>query len=89
MNWLNGWLWIVLSLVLAVLELFAPGWVFMGLAAAVGLMGILLLTGLWSAGLPMTLVATALLSGLAWYLLRRVAGVKKGQVRIWDRDIND
>lgn len=89
MPWLNGWLWVVAALVLAVLELFAPGWVFMGLAAAVGLMGILLLTGIWSAGLPVTLVVTAVLSGAAWFLLRRLAGVNKGQVRIWDRDIND
>ena len=46
---------------LAALELFAPGWVFMGLAASVGLMGILLLTGLWRAGLAVTLVVTELL----------------------------
>lgn len=89
MGWLNGWLWIIAALVLAVLELFAPGWVFMGLAASVGLMGVLLVTGLWTAGLPLTLIVTALLSGLAWFVMRRIAGVNKGQVRIWDRDIND
>lgn len=89
MIWLNGWLWIVVALVLAVLELFAPGWIFMGIAAAVGLMGLLLISGIWSAGLPVTLVVTAALSGVIWLILRRVAGVNKGQVRIWDRDIND
>ncbi|SIT03366.1 NfeD family protein [Paracoccus saliphilus] len=89
MIWLNGWLWIIAALVLAVLELFAPGWIFMGIAAAVGLMGLLLISGIWSAGLPLTLVVTAVLSGVIWLILRRVAGVNKGQVRIWDRDIND
>lgn len=89
MIWLNGWLWLIAALVLAALELLAPGWVFIGLASAVGLMGVLLLTGLWSAGLPVTLVVTALLSGGAWFILRRIGGVRKGQVRIWDRDIND
>ncbi|MDP5307351.1 NfeD family protein [Paracoccus spongiarum] len=85
----NGWLWLVAAIVLAALELLAPGWVFMGLAASVGLMGVLLLTGIWSASLPVTLLATAILSGVAWLVLRRVAGVRKGQTRIWHRDIND
>ena len=89
MIWLNGWLWLIAALVLAGLELFAPGWVFMGLAASVGFMGVLLLTGLWGAGLPLTLVVTAALSGVVWLILRRVAGIRRGQVRIWDRDIND
>lgn len=89
MIWLNGWLWLIAAMVLAALELLAPGWVFMGLAASVGFMGVLLLTGLWGAGLPVTLVVTAILSGVVWLVLRRVAGVNKGQVRIWDRDINE
>lgn len=89
MTLLDGWLWIIAALLLAALELLAPGWVFMGLAAAVGLMGVLLLGGIWTAGLGVTLVVTAVLSGLAWLVLRRIAGVRKGQVRLWDRDIND
>lgn len=89
MSWVNGWLWIVVALVLGVFELFAPGWVFLGIAASVCLMGLLLLSGIWSAGLPATLVVTAVLSGIIWLILRRFAGVNKGQVRIWDRDIND
>jgi len=89
LSWLNGWLWLIAALALAALELFAPGWVFMGLAASVGLMGILLLTGLWGAGLAVTLVVTAILSGVIWLILRRVAGRNRGQVRRWDRDINE
>lgn len=89
MIWLNGWLWIIAALVLAVLELVVPGWVFMGFASAIAAMGLLLLTGLWTAGLPVTLVVTAVLSAVVWLILRRVAGVQKGQVRRWDRDIND
>lgn len=86
---LNGWWWLVAALALAVLELFAPGWVFLGIAGAVAAMGLALLSGLWSAGLPVTLIATAILSGVIWLLLRRLIGVTHGQVRIWDRDIND
>lgn len=86
---LNGWWWLIAALVLAALELFAPGWVFLGIAAAVAVMGLALLSGLWTAGLPVTLVVTAILSGVIWLLLRRLVGVREGQVRIWDRDIND
>ena len=58
-------------------------------AGAVLLMGLAVLLGLWSGGLPMALVVTALMSGLAWLVLRRVFGTNRGEVRIWDRDIND
>ena len=54
---MNGWLWLIAAFVLAGVELLVPGWAFMGLAASVGLMGVLLLTGVWTAGLPVTLVA--------------------------------
>ncbi|MFN3275793.1 MAG: hypothetical protein ACK41U_14115 [Paracoccus sp. (in: a-proteobacteria)] len=85
MSALNGWLWLI-----AALELLAPGWVFMGLAGAVGVMAVLILSGAWSGGLPMALVVTALLSAVIWFALRRLAGPRgAGGVRIWDRDIND
>lgn len=89
MIWLNGWLWVIAALVLAALELVVPGWVFMGLAGAVAVMGVLLLSEIWSAGLPLTLLATAILSGVVWFVLRRAVGIRRSQVRIWDRDIND
>ena len=87
--WHSGWTWIVLGLVLAALELLVPGYVFLGIAIACGLAGLVLLSGLISPGLPLLLVIVAALSGVIWLVLRRVMGVRKGQVRIWDRDIND
>lgn len=89
MLWLNGWLWIIAALILAGLELAVPGWVFLGMAIAVAMMGLLLLADIWTATLPLTLVVTAILSGIVWLVLRRIVGIRKGQVRIWDRDIND
>ena len=89
MNLMNGWLWLVFALVLAALELALPTWFFLGAAIATGLVGLALLLGLWVGGLPMALVVTASLSGVIWYLLRRMTGVRKDQVRVWDRDIND
>lgn len=89
MIWTNGWLWVVAALVLAGIELLLPGWVFLGTAIAVLIVGLGMLLGLWAPGLPMALVVTAILSGAVWLLLRRLMGVPKGQVRIWTTDIND
>ncbi|WP_374636426.1 hypothetical protein [Paracoccus sp. (in: a-proteobacteria)] len=86
---MNGWLWIIAALVLAALELALPGWFFLGAAIATGLVGLALLLGLWVGGLPMALVVTAILTGVIWLVLRRVFGTSRGEVKIWDRDIND
>ncbi|GLK66112.1 hypothetical protein F8A10_00480 [Paracoccus kondratievae] len=89
MVWSNGWLWIIVALVFAALELALPGWFFLGLAAAVLLMGLALLSGLWGGGLPLALVVTAILTGVIWLVLRRIFGTSRSEVRIWTRDIND
>ena len=86
---MSGWLWIVAALVLAALELALPGWFFLGAAIAVLLMGLALLVGLWGGGLPVALVVTAILTGVIWLVLRRAFGTSRGEVKIWDRDIND
>lgn len=86
---MNGWLWIALGLALAALELALPGWFFLGAAIAVGSMGAALLVGVWTGGLPMALVVTAVLTGAIWLALRRIFGTSRGEVRIWTRDIND
>ena len=86
---MSGWIWIIAALVLAALELALPGWFFLGAAIAAALMGLALLLGLWTGGLPMALVVTAILTGVIWLVLRRVFGTSRGEVKIWDRDIND
>ena len=86
---MNGWIWIAIGLALAALELALPGWFFLGAAIAVGLVGLALLAGLWTGGLPMALVVTAILTGVIWLILRRIYGTSRGEVTIWDRDIND
>ena len=89
MIWASGWIWIIIGLVLAVLELLAPGHVFLGIAIACGLAGLVLLAGVTAPSLPVLLLIVAVLSGVVWLILRRLMGVREGQVRIWDRDIND
>lgn len=94
MIWALWWIWIVAALALAVLEVLVPGWVFLGFAIGAAVTGLVLAAGgpgaAWLAGsLPLTLVVFAALSLAAWLVLRRAVGVRKGQVRIWDRDINE
>ncbi len=88
MIWQLWWVWAVAGLVLGILEVVTPG--FISGAVAVG--AVLLVGGLFgwvpSALAPLVLLF-ALASLVAWAMLRRLLGVRKGQVRIWDRDIND
>ena len=94
MIWAVWWAWLVAALALGILEIFAPGFIFLGFAAGAAVTGLLLAVGGplagWMAGsLPMTLLVFAVLSLVAWVALRRVVGVRKGQVKVWDRDINE
>ena len=86
---LNGWLWIVAALLLALAELLLPGYLFLGTAVGVGLMGLALLAGLWAGPFAWALVVTALASAAVMLVLRATLGARRGEVRIWHRDINE
>lgn len=93
-GWNIWWIWIAGGIVLAILELFAPGFIFLGFALGALAMGVLFLLagpgGLFIGGsLPLALLTFAVLSALAWLAMRRLVGVRKGQTRVWDRDINE
>lgn len=83
------WAWIVLGFALGVLEVLAPGYIFLGFAIGAILTGTLVGFGLAPLGLPAVILIFAVASVIAWLALRRFVGVRKGQVKIWDRDIND
>nr|WP_114286300.1 hypothetical protein [Candidatus Halocynthiibacter alkanivorans] len=91
--WDLWWVWVSAALVLAILEIMAPAFIFLGFALGALAVGLLLLlppAAAWLAGaLPLKLVVFALLSLLAWLILHKVFGLRKGQVKIWHRDIND
>ena len=70
------------------LEILAPGFIFLGFAIGAVLTGVLVGLGI-SASLPALILIFAVASLVAWYILRRTMGVRQGQVKIWDRDIND
>ena len=86
--WHLWWAWVAAALALAILEIFAPGFVFLGFAAGALVMGVLVLLGA-KLSLPWMLVLFAVLSLAAWWALRRGFGIRKGQVKIWDTDINE
>lgn len=90
MIWSAWWVWIVAGFALGVLEVLAPGYVFLGFAIGAVLVGVALLIGvLTGVNLPALLVVFAVISLAAWWVLRRLMGVREGQVKLWDRDIND
>ena len=82
------WVWVVLGFALGVLEILAPGYIFLGFAIGAVLTGVLVGLGV-PAGLPAMILIFAVASLVAWLVLRRAMGVREGQVRVWDRDIND
>lgn len=87
--WNVWWAWIVLGFALGVLEILVPGYIFLGFAVGAIATGILVGLGLASiASLPALMLVFAVASLLAWLGLRRW-GKREGQVKIWDRDIND
>lgn len=85
--WAMWWAWMAGALALATLEVLAPGYIFLGFAGGAALTGLVLLVA--SPGLPLLLVIFAVLSGVTYVALRRLLGLRAGQVKIWDRDIND
>ena len=86
--WTVWWAWVVLGFLLGILEIIAPGYIFLGFAIGAVLTGAVAALGL-TASLPLLLLIFAVASVVAWLVLRKVMGVREGQVKIWDRDIND
>ncbi len=95
MGWFDAWwIWMVAGLVLAILEVVAPAFVFLGFAIGAVLTGALIWLGGgpagWMAGSMVNhLLLFAVLSLVAWLGLRWVFGAGKSQVKVWQKDIND
>lgn len=87
--WQVWWVWIVAGFVLGGLEVLAPGYIFLGFAIGAVLTGALVGFGVVGGSWPVLILAFAVLSLGAWFGLRRTMGVRAGQVKVWDRDIND
>jgi len=87
--WATWWVWVVAGFGLGVLEVLVPGFIFLGFAIGAVLTGVLVGVGLLGANVPLLVLVFAVLSVAAWLVLRRTVGVREGQVKLWDRDIND
>ncbi len=88
------WVWLVAGCGLALLEVLAPAFIFLGFAIGAILTGLLTWTGLppvgWMDGSwPRHLLVFGLLSMVAWLALRAIFGLRRGQAKYWERDIND
>ncbi|MDZ4135852.1 MAG: hypothetical protein U1D06_09720 [Paracoccaceae bacterium] len=83
------WVWVAGGIALGALEVLLPGFIFLGFAVGAVITGVLVGVGVLGGNLAMSLLVFAVASLVAWLLMRRLLGVRKGQVKIWDRDIND
>lgn len=94
MSWDVWWVWAAGALILGIVEVLVPGFVFLGFAIGAGAIAVLLLVGGPTAGaitgsLPLLLVVFAVISIIAWIVLRRAVGVQKNQVKTFEHDINE
>jgi membrane protein implicated in regulation of membrane protease activity len=86
--WLLWWVWIAVAIVLGVLEVLLPAFVFLGFSA--GAFGTALLVALGvDLGIGGTLLIFALISSAAYGLLRVFLRSQAGTARIVRKDIND
>ncbi len=84
------WVWMGAALVLGILEVLVPGFVFLGFAlGAFGVGQLILFMGAGGLGAAWLLVVFAVLSALAYVALRFFFALRRGQVTIFRRDIND
>lgn len=89
--WSVWWLWMVAALVIGFLEVLAPAQIFLGFALGAAITGLALLVGIpgLATSLPLTLLLFAVMSLVSWLVVRKAVGVRPGQVKVWERDINE
>ena len=85
----SWWVWVVAGFALGVLEVLVPGFIFLGFAIGAVLTGVMVGIGVLGGSASLMLLVFAVLSVAAWLGLRATIGVQKGQVKIWDKDVND
>ncbi len=88
MIWEIWWAWISAGIVLGIVEIFAPGFFFLGFAVGAVAVGGLLAVGAVMT-LPWLLVVFAIVSLVTWLVLRQIVGVREGQKKTFTRDINE
>ncbi len=90
MGWTVWWTWMAAGLIIAIIELLVPAFIFLGIA--LGCFGVALGLAVGVLGglsAPWLLVCFASLACAGYIVLRMAFGAPKGSVKIWDTDIND
>lgn len=87
--WTLWWVWMAGALVLGILEVLIPGFVFLGFAIGALAVGLILLISGMSLSLSVLLLIFAALSLAAWLVMRKFFALPKGQVKHFTNDIND
>ena len=84
------WIWLAAALGLAILEVLVPGFVFLGFAIGVALVGLMLLIpAATTLSLSLLLLIAAGLSLGAWLILRHSFKLPGRAPKTFDHDIND
>ena len=94
MLWSEWWIWAAFAVVMVILEVILPTYIFLGFAVGAGITGAILwlggpLAATVAGSMSWTLVTFAIVSLVSWVTLRSVLGVRKTQVKMFDEDIND
>ena len=87
--WNQWWAWICFGLLLGVLEILLPAYVFLGFSGGAVATGLLKWAGVATGSLPWTLVVFAVISGVISVGLRATLGTPTRKPKIWRTDIND
>lgn len=86
--WLLWWVWVALAVLLGILEVLLPVFVFLGFSAGAFGTAILVALGM-DLGIGGTLLVFALISSAAYALLRLFLRSQGGTARIVRKDINE
>jgi len=91
MWWSLWWVWMVGALLLAILEVVAPAQIFLGFAIGATGVGLALLVGVpgLAGSMPALALTFAMISLIGWLVLRRVMGIREGQLKVFEHDINE
>jgi len=82
------WVWICIALALGVVELLAPGFIFLGFGlGALAMAGVVLVVP--GINVPALLALFAVLSLMGWIILRLVFRRQSSGARVVTKDIND
>ena len=90
MWWSVWWVWLAAALLMGILEMLVPAYIFLGFTIGAAFTGLGLAAGiLTSLNMAWLLVIFAVLSLLGYIALRVAFGSPMGSVKKWDTDIND